>query len=392
MRVPDTSVPPLMDIRLLGDAPFGTGREHSEAMSFIRHFLATADLAVTDLKTRAVMLKPLAAGRSAAHVFKLTIFSGSDHQVKGSPAVVKIMSRADGAREKTNYERFVRSMLPSVSRPELLGFVQTRDRSALCYSFVGGSDGMPVTLTDHLQRGDTTTLELFLCSIFEVMRDTWYSPHSIRPEQDIAQRYRDRYFTRMSGILETESTLFDCAARYFGLGQSGGRYMIGGISFPSPHAVLFATRHAFPYHSCILHGDLNTDNIVVASDQSNLSLVDFQKTGRGHVYEDLVALEASVRINYPPDVPIGDVFEIERRIALGWRQPPGDPYAASIRKIRDAAFGHFGSLESDATYHFAVAAIGLRLMQAVDLSHIARARITASALWAAKVLTGELPA
>jgi len=49
-----------------------------------------------------------------------------------------------------------------------------------------------------------------------------------------------------------------------------------------------------------------------------------------------------------------------------------------------------GGVEDDANYHFAVAAIGLRLMQIVDLSHVARARITASALWAAKALAQEM--
>ena len=120
-----------------------------------------------------------------------------------------------------------------------------------------------------------------------------------------------------------------------------------------------------------------------------MTLVDFLKTGRGHVYEDLVALEASVRINYPPDASFGEILETERRIALGLRLPRNDPYSASIRKVRDAALRHFGRVEDDANYHFAVAAIGLRLMRALDLSHIARARITASALWAAKVVAGE---
>jgi hypothetical protein len=107
------------------------------------------------------------------------------------------------------------------------------------------------------------------------------------------------------------------------------------------------------------------------------------------VHEDLMAVEASVRINYPEDAAFGDILEKERRIALGRRPPRADPYSASIRKIRDAASSYFGRAEYGANYHFAVAAIGLRLMQAVDLTHIARARITASALWAAKALERE---
>jgi hypothetical protein len=115
------------------------------------------------------------------------------------------------------------------------------------------------------------------------------------------------------------------------------------------------------------------------------------KTGRGHVYEDLVSLEVSVRINYPRDAANGDILETERLIALG-RLHRKKPYAAAIRRIRAAAFDYFGRVEDDAAYHFAVAAIALRLMEATDLTHVARARITASALWAAKMLAGERPA
>ena len=97
----------------------------------------------------------------------------------------------------------------------------------------------------------------------------------------------------------------------------------------------------------------------------------------------------TVQSTDPPDAPFSDVLETERSIAL--RQPIHGPYATSIRKIRDSATSLFGNIESDANYHFAVAAIGLRLMQAVDLSDIARARITASALWAVKAFVQKLP-
>jgi hypothetical protein len=135
---------------------------------------------------------------------------------------------------------------------------------------------------------------------------------------------------------------------------------------------------------------MNSDNILIPGDAAGVTLVDFQKAGRGHIYEDLVALETSVRINYPPDAGFGEILEIERLIARGQWPPALGPYAQSIRRIRDAASRRFGPPDDD-TYHFAVAAIGVRLMQAVDVSDVARARITASTLWATQMLAGERP-
>jgi hypothetical protein len=235
-------------------------------------------------------------------------------------------------------------------------------------------------------------VELVLRRIFDPLRGTWYSPAQFRAERDIARRYLDRYFTGPRSTAGAEATLRACAARYFNARQRDGRYVIGGLAFPPLRTLLFASDRKRPYRSCILHGDLNSDNIVVADQPAGVTVVDFQKTGRGHVYEDLIHVEASVRINYVRDGSFGEILEKERLIALGerLRPPRNDPYSASIRKIRDAAFRYFGHVDDEANYHFAVAAIGLRLMRTVDLSHVARARITASALWAAKALTGEI--
>jgi hypothetical protein len=381
----------LSDIHFAGGTPFATVRAHNEALSLIQRLAVSACGNVADRALGAVMLENLAGGRSAARVFKMTPLFGLGREGKGAPVVVKIAPRAQGVIERANYDKFVRSGLPAACRPDLLGFACTRSYSGLCYSFVGRSGASRIdTLTDHLQRGDVTKLELVLRRIFAPLRDTWYTAAQLRGERDIAKRYLDRYFTGPRSTASTEARLRACAARYFDARQKDGRYVIGGVSFPSPRAILFASDRKRPYVSCILHGDLNSDNVVVADDPARVAVIDFQKTGRGHVYGDWVHVEQSVRINYERDGSSGKILEMERLIALGRGRRGADPYSRSIRSIRAAAFRCFGQVEDDANYHFAVAATGLRLMKAVDLSHVARARITASTLWAAKVLAGEL--
>ncbi len=390
MPIPRKSSLTLADIRLSGGAPFKTVRERTQALSLIRRLALSAGLPFTDLAVSAVRLETLTGGRSEARVLKLTRFFGPARLVQGAPVVVKIAPRAAGAREKANYEKFVRGALPLACRPDLLGFLCSRDYAALCFSHAAPRGASRIeTLTQSLQRGDTAKVGLVLRMIFDPLCDSWYSLPKLRTESDIAQRYLNRYFTGPRATIETEARLGACAARYFEARQKNGRYFAGGVSFPSPRATLFDTGMKHPYHSCILHGDLNSDNIIVAGRPASVAIVDFQKTGRGHVYEDLLHVEASVRINHMRDASFADILETERLIAFGGRLP-SDPYSAAIRKIRDAAARYFGHVEDAANYHYATAAIGLRLMQAVDLTHVARARITASALWAAKALAGEI--
>jgi tRNA A-37 threonylcarbamoyl transferase component Bud32 len=64
-----------------------------------------------------------------------------------------------------------------------------------------------------------------------------------------------------------------------------------------------------------VHGDLNTDNMLIVRQANGIKLVDFHKTGREHVFEDLVALEHSVRINHPADPAVDRLLQIEGDIA-----------------------------------------------------------------------------
>jgi hypothetical protein len=313
--------------------------------------------------------------------------AGSDHGCSDAPTVVKIAPLDEGARERANYDQFVRPHLPAACRPELLGFATARDRAALNYSFVGDR-GRPETLTDRLAAGDLAALDYILSTLFERLRQSWYSPRLIAAETDLAGYYLARYFEDPTTAAEAEETLFDHASRYFDARHRNGGCWIGETAFPSVCKALFAHPDARAFRSCVIHGDLNSDNVVVGRNGTLAQLVDFQRTGRGDVYQDLVSLEVSVRINYPSSARFSDILEIERLIAHGERHICADPYAMAVLNIRDAAGRLFGPGQEPSAYQFAVAAVGLRLMKATDLSDAARARISASTLWTAKTLIG----
>ncbi len=202
----------------------------------------------------------------------------------------------------------------------------------------------------------------------------------------MARYYLERYFEDLISATATETILFGHAARYFNAQQRAGGYRIDKIVFPSICDALLAGGDMRPFTSCILHGDLNSDNVVMDRGGTLAALVDFQRTGYGHVFQDLASLEASVRINYPAPASFGDILEIERLIAHDDEAVRGNSYAMAIRGIRDTARRSFRLEEAAGTYQYAVAAIGLRLMKATDLTDVARARLVASALWSARML------
>lgn len=381
----DTSDAALPKYRFFGQMPFGSSQEAREIIDLVTMVLSHALTGIGKPVLGGIALETLRGGRSGAYVFKATPL-GKDEDSSGSfAAAVKVAPLDSGTAENANYEQFVRPLLQAAYRPDLFGFDTRYNRAALCYSYFGGDDRSE-TLTDRLALGDIAALDVVLSTLCEELRQCWYGINQTQYGTDLARYYLERYFEYPGSAAAAETVLFDYAARYFDARYCASGYRIGNTGFRSICGTLFAGHGARAYTSCVLHGDLNSDNVIFHRDRRSAGLIDFQRTGRGHNLQDLVALEFSVRINDPSEAPFSDILEIERRIALGESCACSNCYARAISRIRETAYRFFGLDAVLSTYHFAVASIGLRLMKATDLSDAARARITASVLWACKTL------
>lgn len=329
--------------------------------------------------------RALGGGRSAATVIHLTPWSGAG-RADGSALAVKFGSRPEIARERTHYLAHAQHGLPRKARPELLGHAVDGDAAALCYSWVGA----PVarSWTTVLRRGDLSSVSSVLRNLIAPMGAGWYAPAERQSERDLVLHYRRRHFAGAGSLQAAESVLAEWAARYFRLRWDNGVYVRGALAFEAPSRLLERRLPAREWHSCIVHGDANSDNIISTGRPGGWALIDFLKTGRGHVFEDLIALEHSVRINAPAHgARWPSILEDERRIAMGRHAGDGAGIGWAILQIRAAARRRFGAVEPMSNYHLGVLAVGLRLTRATDLSHAAKARITAATLCAAQALS-----
>jgi hypothetical protein len=367
-----------------GTSPFGTVAEQTRAQALIAKLGQIPGL--QQLGAPRLEFKVLAGGRSGARVLMLSSVPQAEQPDNLAAVIVKIAPYEKVAQEKANFDRFVGQVLPVELRPELLGFAATHDVGALCYSCASPAGISPRTLTDHLNEGDAQVVRLVLQKLGDGLRRSWYDAAATRLEQCIADRYQRRFFKDPSTILSSEAKLARDAALYFGAGVQSPHYSIDDVVFPSPCAVLFDQLQRLSFRSCVIHGDLNSDNIIASPDDDRVHLVDFEHVGEGHVYEDLASIEASIRINYPNAASFTQILECERLIADPCGQGPDNAYAQAVADVRRTAMWLFGSVDDASRYHFAIAAIGLRLMQAIDLQDYARARITASTLWATQAL------
>jgi hypothetical protein len=87
------------------------------------------------------------------------------------------------------------------------------------------------------------------------------------------------------------------------------RVTVGRKVFPLPQGNLLGTPRG-EFIRCICHGDLNSNNILI-SDSDEVAFIDFQDVGRGHVFEDFVALEGCLRLYCNEERSFAELLEAE---------------------------------------------------------------------------------
>ena len=118
----------------------------------------------------------------------------------------------------------------------------------------------------------------------------------------------------------------------------------------------------------------------MVAENGQIIFIDFQETGRGHVFEDFVTMEASVRLYHGDDGLKGvPLLEAEQAIregddVSGLRGP--QRIAADIRRL---ARSNFPS-EAFETYYYASAVFNFRLLRVKSLTPGQSERVVAALL------------
>lgn len=328
-------------------------------------------------------LRRIDGGYSGAHVFSLQARTGSGQTCV--QAVLKVACTdqpeiANAVRsEVSNYKTMVRWHLPYHWRPELLGSASSAHLEALCYAFVSTREEPFETLRKFVREGRAEVVTHAIDSIFHPTRRRWYDARNVRKEDRLVSFYLDHCFGE--GPTERHLDIFRRTLRHFDT-SAPDKVCIGELEVPSPNLMLFG-KPAGGCQSCLIHGDLNTSNVFLSTsgDGSDVMLIDFASTRRGHVFFDFIVFEVNLRLDHRERVP----FDVQRRIvqerALNNGQSSEVPCAEQILLLRRYAAQNFGDERWD-TYLYGVAAFCFSLMTAPNLSEIDH-QILASAICAA---------
>lgn len=348
-----------------------------ELVALVRQIMFSGHMPDDLMHPDEVTLEPLSGGLSGSSVFKM-ISRNSRSGIICVPSVLKISKRDYAARELENYHRFVKWGLPYTWRVDLLGYGETKNYGAIAYSFIMSDLKKFEAFTDLLRRKEDARVFAVIGTLFSPEMRRWYGDPLIRSESNIVERYANRYFRGSESKALCEKSFILVAQREFGARINGNKLEVAGKLFELPSPALFG-RPMSNYSSCICHGDLNSNNVIVA-ENGQLIFIDFQETGRGHVFEDFVTMELSVRLYYGEETLKGiPLLESEQAIREGDDVAGLNGAALIAAAIWRLARSNFPS-EAFETYYYASAAFNFRLLRAEQLTPGQRARLVAAIL------------
>jgi hypothetical protein len=341
---------------------YKTRSELRELNALLSQVTFTGHDSDTQITPDTVRISKLAGGFSGSKVYRFNSFN-SRSKLESVPAVLKVSEREWATAEINNYNKFVKWGLPYTWRVDVLGTGTTRNFGAVAYSFVPGEQGVDFnSLTYFLERGDYDIAEGVVEKIFSPNMRRWYGDELLETMPNIVEHYLGRYFRAPNAKMMSSKEFQSICATTFGADTHGTNIDIGGIKFIEPTARLFGTPMD-GFLSCICHGDLNSNNVIV-SNVKDVIFIDFQETGRGHVFEDFVTMESSVRLFGKAQEPKNwlDYLAEERKIGGTSANAP-TPQFALISKIRQLAARNFPN-EPFLNYYYALAVFHFRLLRA----------------------------
>jgi hypothetical protein len=270
--------------------------DRAEMERLLRGITFTAHDADRASQVHRIILTPLKKGFSDTVVFRMKAFTRNELQCVN--AVLRLSSPDRIEREHRNFASFVKWYLPYSWRVEMLGICQGRKRAGVAYSFAYDARRDFVTLSEWFAEGRRRCKSIsgLVGAIFDASRQRWYSGKNVVTEfgGDLSSHYARRLY-RSGESKDRVRTTFRKLASLHGLADPNV-VSLDDYNYPAPYVFLFQ-RHS-EFRTCICHGDLHGDNLLV-TEEGDFCFIDFQQTGRGHVFLDFAALELSIRLEWP---------------------------------------------------------------------------------------------
>jgi len=210
----------------------------------------------------------------------------------------------------------------------------------------------------YLMNGDASIVELVIEKVLQSETTRWYRPDSTAAE---GQNLDDFFSNSEEYSPGKDSRRFDEFKRALTeiAGVEGKKFAFAGEKFAYDALEIDHLRRVMPRVKaddialCYCHGDFNSNNIFISAEKRGVALIDFEYSGKDHVYKDFVSFESSLRTEYllQDRVPLSFselvAMEVDYLTKFGVAgEAVSVPYLTQIDRVRCAASSRYGDQSS----------------------------------------------
>jgi len=213
----------------------------------------------------------------------------------GPPVVVKLAAREKIVIEARNYKQYVERFIVGFRNTGLYRTVETHLLGGIIYTLVGTPIEECVDLGRFYAEHSAQEMVEVLKELFTDICRHWYANRVSGETHDMVKLYAKSLrlsVERLEAALE-EAELSEWAR------AGEARHRMPGLSRRIINPVEWLRRHpSLPTQAslCYTHGDVHSRNVLVDRDQ-HAWLIDFYRTGPGHLFRDLIELESDVKFS-----------------------------------------------------------------------------------------------
>jgi CheY-like chemotaxis protein len=256
-----------------------------------------------------ILVRSITAGWSGTRVLEIQPFytSGS-----GRAVVVKFGNAQQIQKEYHNYKQYIEPSIVGGLSTIILAMRRTSQLGGIIYAFLGTLHNPLESFGTFYRRASTVQIQHMLNNLFRETCGIWYANTSHVFPLDLTEEYQQLFGLNWEKLRQL------IAQRLIGV-QGEQELCFQSLNsertFTNPILVGADQKITCPTYICTTHGDFHQQNLLVDS-TGHTWMIDFQKTGQGHILRDLAMLDSVIRFQLlePEEATLEERFMMEEAL------------------------------------------------------------------------------
>ncbi len=239
-------------------------------------------------QAESVLVYPLTQGQSPTGVLWAQPFYSNGG---GRSVIIKFGDFPKIEKEYLNFKKYVESFIGGGRNTTVLNVRRTPHLAGILYSLLGADTDYLEDFGIFYQHADVPQIQHVLDRLFLDTCRSWYAnPGQLHPHDLTADYQQLLGFTRD----KLEDALYERLHSVEGKQKLFFKMLDRERAFTNPLLAMKGPPLIRSTYISTTHGDFNQHNLMV-DNTSNVWLIDFERTGRGHILRDVTRLDSEIR-------------------------------------------------------------------------------------------------